>query len=660
MKWIPQSLRSYDGQPVTAADQSRPEVHISLMRRQRNTLKAAMVAVPPTAFVFAVLLWPHADHLRLCIWLAITLAGTLFHIVLHLRLPLEAVSNLRLAIAHGFAGAAWASLTVIAMPDAPEWQAMVGTMVFAVLAAGLIFTSQFAVPFAAWVCSCTGVASIGYLLVESRLGNALALITVLSAGFSLLLGAVLRAGDLGASVFAARNADLVQELREEKQQLRVLATTDPLTGVYNRLAFTQDLDAALASPSHAVAMALIDLDDFKRINDSLGHHAGDQVLQFATDRISRSLRPGEKLYRLGGDELTVIQSGNRTTHSLTELGERLKQVFQQKFVVGGHELEIRASIGIAAAVGSADAEALQRGADEALYRAKRTETAEVQYFDAAMRTESAQRSKLRKSVSKALEAGQIVPWFQPVVELSTGAVIGAESLARWEHPDGVRSAATFVAAIEESGMGTTLDNVIFTTITQHRSRLDDAHGDRFLVSCNISPVYLKPFLDRFEPTGHLDGAVIEITEQRDLSNHTQLSRLVKRAQDAGAEVVVDDFGTGFSSMERLSLGSFDGLKIDGSFVQSLADRPNSRAIVASIAVIGQHLDVPVVAEGIESAHHSAQLAEYGVKWGQGYLYSPAVPIEELIAMLESQHVNGPYFSRLAVQAAPLAELEARR
>jgi len=616
------------------------------MRRQRNTLIAAIIAIPATVLIFMFVLWSHTSHRGLVVWGAVAFANIFAHWGIHLRLPVEEVTIWRLTAAHIMGGLSWATMTVFAMPVAPEWQAMVGSIMLAVLASGLVFNAQFAVPFAAWVLSISITAAVAFLRLDTELGNALAIMMAVSAVFALALGAVLRAGDLGASVVAARNADLVQELQVEKQQLRKLATTDVLTGTKNRLAFKQDLTAALVD-SDALAIALIDLDDFKHINDSLGHHTGDQVLQIVARRIERALTSAETLYRIGGDELTVIQHRGADSELVTELGERLTAVFVDPITNVRRPLAVQASIGIADALGAADYASLLRAADEALYRAKRSPQLQVEYFDNAMRIESARSAALRTSVSNALVAGEIVPWLQPVVHIRTGRIVGAEALARWEHPDGVRSAAAFIDAIEESGSAPALDCQVFEAVCDYRRDLTALHGSEFPISINISPAFLRQFLDSYEDSGELQGAIIEITEQRDLTNHAHLTRLIERVQNAGSLVVVDDFGTGFSSMERLSLGSFDGLKIDGNFVQTLTQRKNSVAIVASIAEIGRQLRVPVVAEGIESSNHANRLLDFGVDLGQGYLYSPAMPVDDLAAIIERQRTHGPYFAHLA-------------
>ena len=655
VKWIPLFLRTYDGQPVTPEDAGRPEVRASLMGRQRNTLLAAIVSVHPTVLAFVALLWSQSSQRGLLIWAGLAIAATASHWIFHLRLPLERVSEWRLSIAHGLGGLSWGLLALLALPEAPEWQAVVGAMLIAVLAAGMVFSSQFAIPFASWVLSLSVTSVIGFLLLGTSVGVAVAILLVMSALFCFVLGAVLRAGDRGASVFAARNADLVRELQVDKQRLGELATTDSLTGTKNRLAFNQDLAEAMQDrEGSTTVLMVIDLDGFKLINDSLGHQVGDEVLRVVTSRIETVLHSNEELYRIGGDELTVIKSGVFNSAAITDLGERLIGVFNDPVTIASRPMDITASIGISCTENSTDAASLMRGADQALYRAKRSVNSEVVYFDSAMRIESDRMVTMREEVAGALESGQIVPWLQPVVEMTTGKIVGAEALARWEHPEGVRSAGSFIEAIEESGKAPVLDRLLFDAVCAYRPRLDAIHGEAFFISFNVSPTFLQIFLDHYADSGKLAGTILEITEQRDLTNHAQLSRLIERAQAAGAHVAVDDFGTGFSSMERLSLGSFDGLKIDGMFAQSLAERPTSKAIVASMAEIGRQLRVPVVAEGIEVLEQAAKLVELGVRWGQGYLYAPAIPVDELSEILERQRVDGPTFSQLAIPASTLA------
>ena len=296
VKWIPLSLRTYDGQPVTPEDAGRPEVRASLMGRQRNTLLAAIVSVHPTVLAFVALLWSQSSQRGLLIWAGLAIATTASHWIFHLRLPLERVSEWRLSIAHGLGGLSWGLLALLALPEAPEWQAVVGAMLIAVLAAGMVFSSQFAIPFASWVLSLSVTSIIGFLLLGTSVGVAVAILLVMSALSCFVLGAVLRAGDRGASVFAARNADLVRELQVDKQRLGELATTDSLTGTKNRLAFNQDLAEAMQDREGSTVLMVIDLDGFKLINDSLGHQVGDEVLRVVTSRIETVLHSNCLLY----------------------------------------------------------------------------------------------------------------------------------------------------------------------------------------------------------------------------------------------------------------------------------------------------------------------------------------------------------------------------
>lgn len=608
----------------------------------------AVLAVIPTAVMFSAFLWNHASHLGLCLFVLVVALNAAQHWVTHLRLPVETDWVRAVVFAQLCGGAAWGSLAVFAMPDEAQWQAFIGAFLLAVLAANVIFSPQYFSSWTAFNVGLTPVAIVSFLRLGTEIGAATALMLAFATLFGAGLATINRARDISASVFGVRSAELAEGLRAERELLAKQVRTDQLTGLPNRAELLYQLQAALQASTHPgatgrVGLAYLDIDDFKRVNDSLGHSAGDLLLTSVTRRLTATLAPGELAARLSGDELTVLFPSVAADASAERLGKRLLEAFAAPFELGSYTIEVRASVGIAFDDGATSPDELLKHADTALYRAKASGGDRVVVFDAALRAETAQNEALESSFAHAFWQGRVVPYLQPFVELGTGRIVGAEALIRWIDGSTVRGAQAFMPVVHKLNMGAILDESVLAQVSDFNLSVEAEFGKVLPISINVSPNHIDHFLDRADPA-QLSRVLIEITEETTLPTLAHLSRSMARIQSMGGRVILDDFGVGYSSLERLSATPVDGLKIDRQFVAAL-DTNEDEAIVASIVELARRMDLLLVAEGIETPAQVAALRGLGVLEGQGYLYSPAVSPDEFLQMLRDDVRLGPAVSR---------------
>jgi diguanylate cyclase (GGDEF)-like protein len=414
----------------------------------------------------------------------------------------------------------------------------------------------------------------------------------------------------------------------ERLMLRHQATHDVLTGLPNRRQFSDDLNGALALPPGGhIALMQLDLDDFKPVNDTLGHGAGDAVLRHAADRIRSALRSGATAYRLAGDEFAIILTEGPQPESAEQLAETLVHDFKKPFNVEGISVFVGTSIGVAVAPNDGeDAEQLMKAADIALYTAKKDGRGRTTTFDPGMLQTLEQRELLRRSLRTALVQKQFFLEYQPLIERST--VAGFEALLRWQHPLlGVIPPAAFIPVAEADGL---MDEIGQWVLDQAcREALTwPAH---YSVAVNLSPAeFLTSGLtDRISQTLDIVGLSperleLEITEtvllERTINNLDTLNTL----NVLGIQIALDDFGTEYSSLSYLKNFPFDNIKIDKYFVSDLEEQQNSQTIVRFIIGLAHGLGMRVTAEGVETSKQAAWLEEQGCDRLQGYFFSRPV------------------------------------
>jgi diguanylate cyclase (GGDEF)-like protein len=478
-----------------------------------------------------------------------------------------------------------------------------------------------------------------------------------------------RAEQLAADLVAERDqtlaanerlAQTVAELESASQTLAHQASHDLLTGLPNRERFLEHLTLALARSCRSgrqVAVLYLDLDRFKIVNDARGHALGDTLLRVAADRVHRAVRAGDVVARHGGDEFTVLVPDIRSVDEAVVVAERLRAVLSEPFDVDGEQVTIGASVGIALNGQATDgAEDLLRHADVAVHRAKDLGRNRVELFDESLRTSIRRRLSDEAELRAAIAAGQIVPWFQPVVDMRNGRIVGAEALARWIHPErGVLLPAAFLPLVLESDLTWQLGESIVQQVVALRHRIAPLVASDFPIAVNLAPKDMS--LDEIFRACQADverrgvdprGITLEITETTVIKDPAAARESLAWARSLGFAVALDDFGTGYSALSLVRDLPLDVLKIDRSFVRGMAVNPADDAVVAAVLDLARRLGLKVIAEGVEDDADVARLLDAGAQLAQGFRYSPAVPGEEFESWLRV----GPPWSEAAGSGAP--------
>ncbi len=440
----------------------------------------------------------------------------------------------------------------------------------------------------------------------------------------------------------------VSERRRLEEQLTQQAYSDGLTGLANRSLFRSKVDASLrlAPCPGEVAVLYLDLDGFKAVNDAQGHHVGDQVLGIVAQRLSGAVRPGDVVARLGGDEFAILVTGRDAEAGAVRAAERVRRALAAPFVLDGRELLLGASTGIAVSdSGDETADQLLRNADLAMYRAKSRRDQSFVRFEAEMHDAVLARMKAESDLRQAVANGDLVLYFQPVVELDTGRIVGVEALVRWRHHErGIISPADFIDLAEETGLVNEIGRWALeeSCIQGVRWQRYAPPGDHFKVAVNVSVRQLDSALplqvrDVLAATGLPGPALtLEMTESVLMERTEEVVELLDQMKTLGLRVAVDDFGTGYSSLSYLSRFPVDILKIDQSFVQNLGGARGQSALVHTIVRLGESLQLDTVAEGIETPAQRDALTAMGCRFGQGYLFARPLPVDEVDALLAQQ------------------------
>jgi diguanylate cyclase (GGDEF)-like protein/PAS domain S-box-containing protein len=419
--------------------------------------------------------------------------------------------------------------------------------------------------------------------------------------------------------------------REEAAVHRALH--DPLTGLPNRDLFADRLALTLArarrgGPLPAVLIA--DLDQFKLINDSLGHHAGDELLCAVAPRLAAAVRDTDTVARFGGDEFVVLCDGVGDEERALELAKRLAAELDEPLQVGGAPVYISASFGVAYAGADSDAEGLLRDADAALYRAKARGRGRCELFDAPMRAQAMARLEIETGLRVALGTDQLALHFQPVVDLASGATLALEALMRWRHPvRGPVSPGEFIPVAEESGLIVPLGRWALLEACAQAAALG-AEGPP--VSVNLSarqlahPGIVEHVVEALDSTGLPAARLwLELTETALFEEADAPLPVLHELKALGVLLVLDDFGTGYSSLAYLQRFPLDALKIDRAFVAEMTEDPRAAALVEAIATMARSLGLTVVPEGIETEAQREALLALGCRYGQGFLFGRPAP-----------------------------------
>jgi len=429
-----------------------------------------------------------------------------------------------------------------------------------------------------------------------------------------------------------RVVERTRELSIERERALQMAEIDALTGIANRTSFARQLSALLTDSravTEVVAALLIDLDDFKTVNDTLGHAAGDSLLIEVARRLVGAVRPGDIVARLGGDEFAVIARSVGNREGCLLMAHRLLRALCQPATIEGRVLPCSCSIGVAESAGTGgDPDGLLRDADLALYASKRAGRGRVTSFDTALRSDVERRAALDAEVRNAVFAGQIEPWYQPIRRTGDAAYFGAEVLARWHVPDGqVRSPADFLRTVEDLGL---LDSMMENMLRRaFREALPmAADGSLEYLAINVSPVQFNqdwaqsclPGL--LEETGFPAHAlVVEITETALLLDIDRTRTKISALKDRGIKIALDDFGIGYSNFSMLRQLPFDLLKLDRTLVCDIETDERAHALAEGILNLAARLHIKCVAEGVETPGQAALLESAGCPAMQGYWFS---------------------------------------
>ena len=442
----------------------------------------------------------------------------------------------------------------------------------------------------------------------------------------------------------------VTERKHAEESIQHLAHHDPLTGLSNRFSLLARLEQAMADCQRGdemLALLFLDLDRFKNINDSLGHHVGDELLMKVAGRLSRSVRASDVVARLGGDEFVVVLQGMADVTSVTHMADKLLQTLSEPYLLEQRELHVTPSIGIALFPDdSSSVDALMRNADAAMYHAKALGRANFQFFTEELNRAAAVRLELESKLRRAISRGEFALHYQPQLSSRDGHVVGGEALIRWLHPEhGLISPATFIPIAEE----TRLIVEIGTWALQAACRQARIWADRGLgnlrLSVNLSPRQLRdsrlPELvaSILDETGlDPDLLELEITESSVMEQPERAIEILHALKAQGIHIAIDDFGTGYSSLSYLKLFPIDRLKIDRSFVSDIENDPDDAAIVTAAVSLAHNLGLSVVAEGVESAVQTETLRALGCDELQGYHFSTPLDADAFEAYVRRSRV----------------------
>jgi len=443
----------------------------------------------------------------------------------------------------------------------------------------------------------------------------------------------------------------ITERKTAQEQIEFQAFHDVVTGLPNRRLFRDRIGVALAHARRqrrGIAVMFLDLDQFKLVNDTLGHTVGDALLQAIADRLVGCVRAEDTVARMGGDEFTVLVSETSDRRAAGVVAQKVLETVAQPVTVDGHELFVTTSLGIAMFPDDGtDAETLLKNADRAMYRAKEAGRNNFQYSTTDAFDLAVGRLSIEASLHHALEREELVVHYQPIIDLGSREIVGAEALVRWRHPDnGLMGPDDFIHIAEECGLIVPMGEWILRTACAQMKQWHDGGHERLRIAVNLSP---RQFQQRDLPamiervlaeTGMAATLLdIEITESTAMQNAEQSLSIMRKLKEMGVRISIDDFGTGYSSLSYLKRFPIDTVKIDQNFVRDLAHSSNDAAIVTAVISMARALKLSVIAEGVETEEQLDFLKREQCETIQGFLYSKPVPAEEFGAALTSSAYN---------------------
>ena len=437
------------------------------------------------------------------------------------------------------------------------------------------------------------------------------------------------------------------ERRRTEEQTQHEALHDPLTGLPNRNLFLDRLQHTLSVAARRetpIAVLFLDLDQFKLVNDSLGHAAGDELLAAVAPRIEEALRPGDTVARFGGDEFAVLAEDVGNERGATRVAERIAEALARPFILREREHFVSASVGIAIGEGKEAPEALIRDADSALYRAKEHGRGGYEIFDEVMRSRVIEHMQIENDLRRAIQYEELELHYQPVVKLSDGSVVAMEALLRWNHPDhGMVGPLAFIPVAEESRLIVPIGRWVIEQACRQAALWQQLNPDAAPVSVAVN-LSARQIADP-DLLSHIEGSVranridpstlwLELTESTLLDETTFVERTLEALKGLGVRLVLDDFGVGFSSLGYLKRLPLSMIKLDRSFVENLADSSHDAAIVRAVSEMADTIGIGVVAEGVETEDQVLMASALGCGFAQGFHFAEPVPAAHIERLLE--------------------------
>ncbi|MFT6920516.1 MAG: diguanylate cyclase (GGDEF)-like protein, partial [Cognaticolwellia sp.] len=450
-----------------------------------------------------------------------------------------------------------------------------------------------------------------------------------------------------------RTADLEDEIKQRKaaeKQLQHAASHDILTGLPNRAVFIELLNSAIAGNKRRAefkfAVFFLDLDRFKMVNDNLGHHAGDLLLKEIARALIDVVRGNDTVARLGGDEFVILIENIESTARTYEIADRITVLLSSPFIIENQTIFIGTSIGVLfndERYTSADS--MLRDADIAMYHAKNNGKGRFEVFDSSMHTKMQNALSLEADIRDGIDNQEFIPYFQPIVQLVDGEIVGFEALARWQSDKrGFVLPDDFIALAEETNLVMAIDLQILEKSCQQLKLWQQSSGsDQLYVSCNLYcnhffslhlPQDIQAIIDKTGVQPH--QIRVELTERALLDNSDVVLENMRLLNKMGVKILLDDFGTGYSSLSYLHRFPMDVIKIDRSFINSVHERNNHKAIIKTIIDLAANLNMKTVGEGIEHESDAQLLTTMGCVYGQGYYYSKPLPAEKIASLLFSE------------------------
>lgn len=458
----------------------------------------------------------------------------------------------------------------------------------------------------------------------------------------------------------------VQDVTRQKaaeEEIRKLAFYDGLTGLSNRLLFMNRMQQEIVAADRkksTFALLYLDLDQFKRINDTFGHFIGDHLLKKIGAALQKSIRctdtasrigctenPERAIARLGGDEFTIILNDIHEAEHVAMVARRIIKEIPKPHIIEGHEITVTTSIGISMyPTDGVDADILLKHADTAMYQAKKIGRNNYQFYREALNTQTVERFSLERDISKALERNEFVLFYQPKIDVKSRRIVGAEALIRWRHPErGMVPPGSFISIAEESGQIVRINKWVAESASMQWKQWIDEGYEPGGIAVNLSGYQfaqqkvLTTLSNALEKSGLKNGYLeIEITENILMQNIEETSSIFNELQEMGIAVTLDDFGTGYSSLSYLTSFQVDTIKIDRSFVMSCTEQPKNLIIIRAIIAMGHSLGIKIVAEGVETVEQLDIISKYGVDEAQGYFFSRPVPPEEFVELLKKKEL----------------------